>query len=290
MGVTLNVVFLLLSLTRSFLPRCNHRSVFAKFYANIFRCRLISEVGAEQMLLDVNAISTVFASLPKTDDGTVPAAYAKILAKGVSKCECFLKVLMSPVEPYEALVETYLLLAGNDANAGVFTRILDLKGVPRPNQAAAIDVFNRRAVGLKGGTETQLQPPAPTPVATTAPLNRPTAPSPAPSLSAASAANAAAVLQGALSSSVSTAAQLATAAGKSQTVTSLSTGLKNWMTMTRASTPRDGTPISGGSGSPGTPGGSAGAQASSAFAKMAALGQNLLSSAKGQPPPPPPKS
>lgn len=273
------------------------------------------------MLIDVNAVSSIFANLPRTDgdrDSNIPAAYTKILSKGVSKCETFLKVVMNPAEPFEGLVSTYLTLMGAEANAAMFTRILDMKGIPRANQGAAIDIFNRRAVGLAGASNAPLPPPPPTPVSPL--LVAPVPGTPVASTAATAASAASAVLQGALSSSVSAAGQLASAAQKSSTVTSFSSGLKNWMNNmgrtsigTAPTPPPGGTPISGttaiggtvsvaaATAAPAPPGsptpkavaaGAAGAT-TSAFAKMAALGQNFLSSAKPSassvPPPPPPK-
>jgi hypothetical protein len=265
------------------------------------------------MLIDVNAVSSIFANLPKGDSerDAVPAAYSKILARGVSKCESLLKVVMSPTEPFEGLVSTYLTIAGPDANAMLFTRILDMKGVPKPNQGVAIDTFNRTAVGLAGGASPQGAsplPPVPFPLPMlVSPAGAASSPiSSSAAQAATAAANTAAVaataagvaLQGALSTSVSTAAQIASAAGKSTTAMSFSNNMRGWLNLGRTRTSQDGPPGSQIGGSPGegpgpaAPLASPAAAGSSAFAKMAALGQNFLSSAKASPPPPtpPPKS
>ncbi|KAI9032128.1 Vps53-like protein [Hyaloraphidium curvatum] len=290
-------------------------SVFAKFYGSIFRCRSIGEVGAEQMLLDLNAVNSIFAHMPRIDgdrESAVPAVYTKILAKGVAKCETLLKVLMTPAEPHEGLVSTYLLLFGSDASAAIFTRILDLKGIPKPNQGPAIDTFNRRTVGLVVTPSTAPPPPAPPPP----PIPPGSTASSAASAASAATAAATAVLQGALTSSVSTAAQLASAAQKSTSI-SFPSGFKSWMNMGRSNTATRSeapatSPVSSavvGGVSPTAPAGAPPSpkppsstvpppspkpasstiaqNTTSAFAKMAALGQNFLSSGKPAPPPPP---
>lgn len=50
---------------------------------------------------------------------------------------------MSPTEPSEGYVENYLLLIG-DKHVGNFTRLLELKGIKKPDQGALLDMFQRR--------------------------------------------------------------------------------------------------------------------------------------------------
>lgn len=69
--------------------------------------------------------------------------YARIVNKGISKVEAILKTVMSPTEPAEGYVENYLLLIG-DKHTDNFTRLLDLKGVKKPDQGHLVDVFQQR--------------------------------------------------------------------------------------------------------------------------------------------------
>lgn len=50
---------------------------------------------------------------------------------------------MSPTEPSEGYVENYLLLIG-DKHVGNFTRLLELKGIKKPEQGVLLDMFHRR--------------------------------------------------------------------------------------------------------------------------------------------------
>jgi hypothetical protein len=50
---------------------------------------------------------------------------------------------MSPTEPSEGYVENYLLLIG-DKHTGNFTRLLELKGIKKPEQGPLLDMFQRR--------------------------------------------------------------------------------------------------------------------------------------------------
>jgi hypothetical protein len=69
--------------------------------------------------------------------------YNRIVNKGISKVEAILKTVMSPTEPSEGYVENYLLLIG-DKHVGNFTRLLELKGIKKPEQGALVDMFHRR--------------------------------------------------------------------------------------------------------------------------------------------------
>lgn len=57
--------------------------------------------------------------------------------------EAILKTVMSPTEPLEAYVENYLLLV-SDKSIVNFTKLLELKGIRKPDQSPLIDMFNKR--------------------------------------------------------------------------------------------------------------------------------------------------
>ncbi|KAI9208319.1 Vps53-like protein [Polychytrium aggregatum] len=121
-------------------------SLLQKFNNNIFKCKPINEVGAEQMLLDTYALKTILlhiATIGNDPDVQPPATYIKLLGKGVSKVEQLLKVVLSSHEPMEGLVETYLLLFG-DYNVGNFQKVLELKGLKRAEQQSIVEYFQTR--------------------------------------------------------------------------------------------------------------------------------------------------
>ncbi|KAI8373960.1 Vps53-like protein [Choanephora cucurbitarum] len=118
-----------------------------KFLVQIFKCKMISEIGAEQLLLDTHSIKTLLLEIPSigASEGiiTVPSSYSRIVNKGITKIEVILKTVMSPIEPSEGYVENYFLLIG-DKNLSNFTRLLELKGIRKPEQNALIDMFYKR--------------------------------------------------------------------------------------------------------------------------------------------------
>ncbi|KAI8370671.1 Vps53-like protein [Radiomyces spectabilis] len=118
-----------------------------KYLSHVLRCKPITEIGAEQMLLDTHAIKTLLTDIPlmgADQQTTVPASYGKLVSRGISKIETLLKTVMTPVDPPEGYVESYIFLIGDKSIAN-FTRVLELKGLKKPDQAPLIDLFQRRA-------------------------------------------------------------------------------------------------------------------------------------------------
>ncbi|CAO3653139.1 unnamed protein product [Cunninghamella echinulata] len=117
-----------------------------KYVINIFKCKMISEIGAEQMLLDTHSIKTLLMDIPSMgSEGSTsaPTSYGKIVNRGISKSEMILKTVMTPTEPMEGYVENYLFLIA-DQHMNNFTRLLDLKGIRKLDQGPLVDMFQRR--------------------------------------------------------------------------------------------------------------------------------------------------
>ncbi|KAL8109968.1 vacuolar protein sorting-associated protein 53 A [Apium graveolens] len=120
------------------------------FYQNIFKCKQISETGAQQMLLDTQAVKTILLDIPSLARQTSGAAsYTKYISREMSKAEALLKVILSPVD---SVADTYraLLPEGTPLE---FQRILDLKGLKKADQQNILDDINKRGPVLT-------QPPA----------------------------------------------------------------------------------------------------------------------------------
>ncbi|TPX70634.1 hypothetical protein SpCBS45565_g01703 [Spizellomyces sp. 'palustris'] len=121
-------------------------SFLGRYYNTIFRCKPVSEIGAEQMLLDTHALKTIFIQMANINSDTPsqpPATYVKIVTKAVTKVEQLLKVVLRPYQPVEGIVETYLLLF-NDHSLTNFQKALELKGLKRVEQQNVIEAFQRR--------------------------------------------------------------------------------------------------------------------------------------------------
>nr|XP_018682408.1 PREDICTED: vacuolar protein sorting-associated protein 53 A-like isoform X2 [Musa acuminata subsp. malaccensis] len=115
-------------------------SLGPRFFLNIFKCKHISETGAQQMLLDTQAVKTILLEIPTLGkQATVATSYSKFVSREMSKAEALLKVILSPID---SVASTYraLLPEGTPAE---FQRILDLKGLKKADQQAILGDFNK---------------------------------------------------------------------------------------------------------------------------------------------------
>ncbi|KAL2798194.1 Vps53-like protein [Aspergillus keveii] len=108
------------------------------FLQNIFQCKLVSETGAEQMLLDTYTLKTGLSSLLPAP---APASFVKRVNNSFAKIETLLKTLQVQPSPPEALVQAYLIHIADRNNAN-FRKILDLKGIrSRQEQNHLVELF-----------------------------------------------------------------------------------------------------------------------------------------------------
>ncbi|KAG9063912.1 Vacuolar protein sorting-associated protein 53 [Linnemannia hyalina] len=125
-------------------------SFVSRFAANLTRCKPISEIGAEQMLLDTQAVKSFLVEIPNLGletTVTVPTSFVKFVNRGLGKVETILKTAMSPHEPYDMFIDHYFLLI-SDRNLGNFQRILELKGLKRTEQQQMVDAFQKKQTGM----------------------------------------------------------------------------------------------------------------------------------------------
>ncbi|CAA2970798.1 vacuolar sorting-associated 53 A [Olea europaea subsp. europaea] len=116
-------------------------SLGPRFYLNIFKCKQISETGAQQMLLDTQAVKTILLDIPSLGKQTSGASsYSKYVNREMSKAEALLKVILSPVD---SVADTYCALLP-EGTPSEFQRILDLKGLRRNDQQSILDDYNKR--------------------------------------------------------------------------------------------------------------------------------------------------
>ncbi|XP_031513088.1 vacuolar protein sorting-associated protein 53 homolog isoform X2 [Papio anubis] len=142
-------------------------SFIPKFITHLFKCKPISMVGAEQLLLDTHSLKMVLLDLPSIGSQVVrkaPASYTKIVVKGMTRAEMILKVVMAPHEPLVVFVDNYIKLL-TDCNTETFQKILDMKGLKRSEQSSMLELLRQRLPTPPSGTESSgsLSLTAPTP-------------------------------------------------------------------------------------------------------------------------------
>lgn len=130
------------------------------YITSISQCRPVSEVGAEQMLLDSYVLKKALTDLPNinSDDRPPPTpnqAYVKRVAQTTSKIDPLLKTLQVRPQPPEALVQAYLIHIA-DTNEANFRKILDIKGIAKGReQNSLVDLFNAHRIKEQQAQEQQ---------------------------------------------------------------------------------------------------------------------------------------
>ncbi|KAM3322603.1 vacuolar protein sorting-associated protein 53 A [Capsicum chacoense] len=120
-------------------------SLGPRFYLNVFKCKQISETGAQQMLLDTQAVKTILLEIPSLGKQTAGAAsYSKFVSREMSKAEALLKVILSPID---SVADTYCALLP-EGTLTEFQRLLELKGLKKADQQSILDDFNKRGSGI----------------------------------------------------------------------------------------------------------------------------------------------
>lgn len=120
-------------------------SLGPRFYLNIFKCKQLSETGAQQMLLDTQAVKAILLDIPSLGQQRADAAnYSKFVSREMSKAEALLKVILSPVD---SVANTYRALLPEGTHSE-FQRILELKGLKKADQQTILDDFSKHSVGI----------------------------------------------------------------------------------------------------------------------------------------------
>ncbi|EJD03009.1 uncharacterized protein FOMMEDRAFT_108090 [Fomitiporia mediterranea MF3/22] len=112
--------------------------VLARFTHALVKSRPLKDVGAEQLLLDLQEIRTCLLKLPGEISTT--SMFGRSVSKSTTRLETLLKAIIPPEDPPEGFITNYTLLVG-DASFSNFQKVLDLKGTPRAAQNNLLDSF-----------------------------------------------------------------------------------------------------------------------------------------------------
>ncbi|TVY18356.1 Vacuolar protein sorting-associated protein 53-like [Lachnellula arida] len=114
------------------------------YIANIVQCRPVSEVGAEQMLLDkyvlTKHLSTLLSLSPHPSSTTTLTAFTKRVTSAMTRLDPLLKTLQVRPSPPEGLVQAYLIHIADRSDTN-FRKILELKGVRKQDQPGLVEMF-----------------------------------------------------------------------------------------------------------------------------------------------------
>ncbi|CAK7223886.1 Vacuolar protein sorting-associated protein 53 [Sporothrix bragantina] len=132
---------------------CDHLVEYmaTAYINNIVQCRPVSEVAAEQMLLDKYTLTKSFENLlslhPATQSlnatghhSAASASFTKRVNLTMGRVDPLLKTLQVQPSPPEGLVQAYLIHIADRSETN-FRKILDLKGVRKQDQPHLIELF-----------------------------------------------------------------------------------------------------------------------------------------------------
>ncbi|PKS09658.1 hypothetical protein jhhlp_004277 [Lomentospora prolificans] len=115
------------------------------YITNIVQCRPISEVGAEQMLLDKYVLTKAFETLlshhnHSSELQTIHGGFVKRVNQIMARMDPLLKTLQVRPTPPEGLVQAYLIHIGDRSEIN-FRKILELKGVRKQEQPHLSELY-----------------------------------------------------------------------------------------------------------------------------------------------------
>lgn len=136
----------------------------------IVQCRPISEVGAEQMLLDKYVLTKALENLlshhnpsSQPQQYVPPSSFVKRVNATMTRIDPLLKTLQVRPSPPEGLVQAYLIHVGDRSDTN-FRKILELKGIRKQDQGHLMELFAIHRDGPGAGDKLVAQSPLLTPL------------------------------------------------------------------------------------------------------------------------------
>ncbi|BFZ53589.1 Vacuolar protein sorting-associated protein 53 [Savitreella phatthalungensis] len=123
---------------RAYCDRVVENFVTAFLNAVATKCRPVSEVTAEQLMLDIHAIKAALLNLAGSE---ASQNFTRLVNRQVGHVEVFLKLLLGSTQHIQGMIQNYLFLVG-DRSVVNFSKLLDIKGVPRHLQSSMVGRFN----------------------------------------------------------------------------------------------------------------------------------------------------
>ncbi|ODV91310.1 hypothetical protein CANCADRAFT_3021 [Tortispora caseinolytica NRRL Y-17796] len=121
-------------------------STVTQFTANMLKGIPLTEVAAEQLLLDLYVIRGCLMNIPQLAGKTMSSLYEKHVKKALNRIEIVLKVILTSAFPREGLIQNYAFLIG-DSSAANFQKILEIKGVPKSDLKPFLKLFETHIAG-----------------------------------------------------------------------------------------------------------------------------------------------
>ncbi|XP_069193330.1 vacuolar protein sorting-associated protein 53 homolog [Procambarus clarkii] len=122
-------------------------AILNKFVQQVYKCRPISGVGCEQLLLDCHALKAVMLQLPVVASQVrrdPPQTYTRMVGRGMARAELVLQVVMGEYATHNDLVDKFNRLLP-DATIADFQKVLEMRGVK--DRASVLELYRQRTMG-----------------------------------------------------------------------------------------------------------------------------------------------
>jgi hypothetical protein len=112
-----------------------------KYIESIFKCKKVSQTGAQQLSLDTVALRSTCLHIPQfgSTEAKKNRVFERYVNKEMGRAEAILKVVVSPTE---FLIMTFKQLI-NPPKMDVLAKIFVLRGLKKSEQQAIVDTYNR---------------------------------------------------------------------------------------------------------------------------------------------------
>ncbi|XP_069939363.1 vacuolar protein sorting-associated protein 53 homolog isoform X2 [Cherax quadricarinatus] len=122
-------------------------AILNKFVQQVYKCRPISGVGCEQLLLDCHALKAVMLQLPVVASQVQrdpPQTYTRMVGRGMARAELVLQVVMGEYTTHCELVDKFNRLLP-DATIADFQKVLEMRGVKE--RASVLELYRQHTMG-----------------------------------------------------------------------------------------------------------------------------------------------
>mmetsp|Transcript_6744 Transcript_6744/g.18881 ORF Transcript_6744/g.18881 Transcript_6744/m.18881 type:complete len:738 (-) Transcript_6744:326-2539(-) len=131
------------------------KSFIGRFNDTILRCRRVSEMAAQQMLLDTQAIRAVLLDLPVLEQSAAaPGSYTKFVSHEMGRAEKLLKIAGAM---QEALLDSFATLMP-DGTSAEFSAVLDIKGLTKAEKQSLMESYERQSGGRRPQASARISP------------------------------------------------------------------------------------------------------------------------------------
>eukprot|EP00759_Apiculatamorpha_spiralis_P020842 PhF_6_TR26082/c0_g1_i1/m.36828/K20299/VPS53; vacuolar protein sorting-associated protein 53 len=135
------------------------KSFLSQYLGTLYKMKKINAEATHQLRVDVGALNKIFQTLPNAEnparfDAKSLTTYHKTVTREINRATAALQIVSMEAEPQ--MLDVYMeLVQEDDRSCADFGRLLDLKGMQKPERMAMVEALRRR--GVRESTERDSQ-------------------------------------------------------------------------------------------------------------------------------------